>query len=176
MKGEQCHICGKPAYNEAIVEGADVFLCDNCMHYGKRVKRAAVPKSPNFGFGGQHAATHPTTPLLPKTTPYHHEYYAVEGYGMIIKGAREALHLTRQELGNKLFISENVIERLEDELLKPELKIARKLQDYLKIKIIEEEKPPTADETKDFQGSRNKPSATGTTFADVVDIKTKQKK
>ncbi|MFH0971214.1 MAG: multiprotein bridging factor aMBF1 [Candidatus Micrarchaeota archaeon] len=171
---QECHICGKPAVSEALVEGARVYLCDSCIRYGKPIQKPIQSR------------THNATPY-PPTMPAAHqrqaftpkEYGAVENYGEKIRNSREAMHLTRKELANTLFINENVIERLEDELLKPEHKVAEKLEKFLKIKIIEEEgageDPEKLRKELDAMHKAGK-AAGGVTFGDVVDIKMRQKK
>lgn len=85
--------------------------------------------------------------------------------------------MTRKELGEKLFISENVIERIEHEYLKPDLKTAQKLEQFLKIKIIQEDVPEKVDDgKKELAEMRKQNKGSGNlTAGDVIEIKTRKK-
>ncbi|MEK6954917.1 MAG: multiprotein bridging factor aMBF1 [Candidatus Micrarchaeota archaeon] len=167
MKTPDCYICGNPAMGEAIVEGARVQVCGVCVKYGKPVS-SPIPSRP---ISNTSAKTSQTI-----STAISHEYSVVDGYGKIIAHAREKMGLTRHQLANTLFITENVIERLEAEHLKPEHKVAQKIEKFLTIKLLEENIPGKVDKLReemlsDFQG-KGKDSFT---VADVIDIKTKKK-
>lgn len=118
------------------------------------------------------------SPYFQKSARPHIDFIAVEGYGRLIKKSREALHLSRKQLANTLFISENVIERLEDEALKPERRVAEKLEQFLKIKIIREDVKSKAESPADEAEKTPHESGSpgGLTLADVLDVKVTGKK
>jgi putative transcription factor len=100
------------------------------------------------------------------------ELEVVEGYGRTVRQARERAGLTRMELARKLFIVENVLERIESEHLKPNEAVAKKLEKELGITLLgprgaDEDKP----QAKSF--SSGQPSGRGLTLADLVEIKKK---
>jgi putative transcription factor len=64
------------------------------------------------------------------------EYEVVEGYGEIIKKAREKINLSRQDLAAKIKIKENILKRIEAEKLTPDEELARRIEKELKIKIL----------------------------------------
>ncbi len=170
---QECHICGKPASAQALVEGAKVFLCENCLHFGKRIEQPVQPRGATQV--NLQAIHHPLAYSKPTVRPSDHA--TVEDFGDKIRNAREQLHLTRKELANTLFISENVIERLEDELLKPDIRTAEKLEKFLKIRLIEVEGSASANEEqkKALDEMHRQAKAGGTTFGDVVDLKIRKK-
>jgi putative transcription factor len=65
------------------------------------------------------------------------EYEVVEDYGSIIRKAREEKNLTQKKLGEKIYERESVISHIESGKMIPEIKIARKLEKLLNIKIVE---------------------------------------
>ncbi len=135
----ECHICGNEAVAIGIVEGARVHLCPNCVQFGKDVKTPPVNRE--VAYRSQQPTNQSQLHQKVPAKEIVRDFNAVQGYGDLIKNAREGLNLTRRELANTLFISENVIERLEHESLKPDHKTAQKLEKFLKIKLISEEVP-----------------------------------
>lgn len=62
----------------------------------------------------------------------------VENYGAVIRQAREKLGLTQAELAMKIAEKLSVIKKVEAERLKPDERLAQKLERALKIRLIEE--------------------------------------
>ncbi|MFA6329888.1 MAG: multiprotein-bridging factor 1 family protein [Candidatus Micrarchaeia archaeon] len=148
-----CDICGRPATTKAIVEGATLSVCGRCVSYGRELSAPTIrrPNQPR--------------PMV--------ELEVVEGYGSTVRHARERSGLTRQELARKLFILENVLERIENEHLKPNEAVAKKLEKELGITLLgprngDEGKP----QTKPFSNA-GQSSGRGLTLADLVEIKKK---
>ena len=145
-----CDICGRPATTKAIVEGATLSVCARCVSYGRELCAPTIrrPNAPR--------------PMV--------ELEVIEGYGRTVRQARERAGLTRMELARKLFIVENVLERIESEHLKPNEAVAKKLEKELGITLLgsrDEDKP----QAKSF--SSGQPSGRGLTLADLVEIKKK---
>lgn len=65
------------------------------------------------------------------------EYLIVEGYGELIRRAREKMGLTREALAALVGEKESTIRRVEAEQLEPTLELARRLEKTLKIKLLE---------------------------------------
>ncbi len=147
-----CDICGKPAVGRAIVEKAEVNVCNVCARYGRML---STPRQ-------QAAAAH--LPMSQK------EVLLVQGYGVVISRARTAVGLTRMELAAKLNLREKDVEHFEAEKTKPTDGDVRKLENFLKIKLLTESiaVAPAA-----VQRSRS--SFSGITLADIVEIKDKRK-
>lgn len=120
-----CEICGKKAkLREAIVEGSVVSVCDDCLSFGK-----AVPLQ------GKKADV---TPRVPRKIEVEREMeLVVSNYSDIIKQGRERMDLTQEEFAKKLSERESVIHSLESGKLKPSLALARKLERFLGVKLIE---------------------------------------
>ncbi len=176
---DECYICGQPAATEGLVEGARVFLCGNCMGYGTPIatNRPIPSKYPQKTSSSGSLYPSTFTASKPSGTPFHHDIIPVPNYGEVLKNAREKMNLTRKQLGETLFISENVIERIEHEQLKPDLKTAQKLEQFLKIKIVEEELAGKVDDAeKELKEMRKQNKGSGNlTAGDVIEIKTRKK-
>lgn len=92
-------------------------------------------------------------------------YEFVDGYGEIIRKAREKLGLTREELGALIQDKASVIKKIENEELKPTIELAKKLEKVLKVKILVE----VSEEVEEFfkpQSPKTKPS--GLTLGDLL--------
>ncbi|MBI5224619.1 TIGR00270 family protein [Candidatus Micrarchaeota archaeon] len=161
---EYCHVCGKEAFDEALVEGAKVYLCPRDLRFGTPLKKA----SQNYS-----STSNIKTQIQPERI---HEHELVDGFGSKIKDARDALDLTRKDLAGKLFIMENVLERIESESLKPDVKTAQKIQRFLKITIIKEASQSVDSLKKDLEALAKSSGKNSVTIGDVISFKTKNKK
>jgi len=87
----------------------------------------------------------------------------VEGFYIRIKNARERMGLSQEELAAQLNEKATLIKKIEQGEVKPPIELARKLEKFLKIQIIEEV-------TEDYQYgpflSKTQPS--GYTLGDVM--------
>lgn len=163
---EECQICGKPAEFKGIVEGAKVFLCARDSRFGRVTGSINEPEQAP----SRPAASTPSRPHAP-------DFEVVEGFGALIVKARESLGLSRHDLAARLFVMENVLHRIEQEHLKPDKDTAAKLERFLKIKLIVEEKQgaeKTKDELDKMRLDRSRKGDKELTLADVINIKTKK--
>ena len=118
---DECGVCGGDAVGEGLVEGARLWLCEDCLRYADKV------------FAKQQAARQQA--VLPKKK----ELVLVEGFGRLIQKAREAKNLSRRQFAEKVLIRENELTSFEEEKLKPVEDVAKKIGFALGIKILEEE-------------------------------------
>lgn len=121
----ECEICGKrDAVCLVHIEGAKMNACAGCaqggqiLHYFDNEKQEI-----------QHL------PAMART-----EEEIVDGYGKIIAEARMKMKLTIEELGLKIGEKANYIEHVEKEIMLPSLVLARKLEKFFRIKLINKEK------------------------------------
>ena len=120
---EYCQVCGKPAEDEAFLEGARVWLCGKCLRFGKAVaKPRPVPAA--------HAAVGPAR---------FGEVGVVDGFGGIIRKAREGRRISLPDLAKKIFVNEKELAKIEREELTPAEGVARKLERELGIKLLQTE-------------------------------------
>ena len=74
----------------------------------------------------------------PKKDLLAEEYEYVEGFGEIIRKARESMGLSQEELASLVKEKATVIKKIEHEEFHPPLDLARRLEKVLKIRIIQE--------------------------------------
>lgn len=144
----ECEICGKNTkLLRARIEDAVMSVCSDCAKFGEVIPEQKIEKKPE------------ERPL---------EFIEVDpSYPSIVKLKREALGLTREQLAKKLNEKISVIERIEHGKMRPDNKVAKKLEKALGIKIlgyheneVKIEKKPNKD----------------VTLGDVVELKIKKRK
>lgn len=97
------------------------------------------------------------------------EYELIDGYGKIIKNARERLKLKREDLAAKLGIKRSHLENIELERIKPSITLAKKFERFLGIRILEIVEETVVSVTP-------QPLGTSLTLGEVIKLKKKGKK
>ncbi|AWX33352.1 multiprotein bridging factor aMBF1 [Methanosphaera sp. BMS] len=139
-----CEICGTEIKGEPYktkIDNSLMITCKECSRYGK-VQRKPQPKvNKNIKKGNKNNMRNNSYNQRPANKSYTRkpdvEYEIVEDYGSIIRKAREEKNLTQKKLGEKIYERESVISHIESGKMIPEIKIARKLEKLLNIKIVE---------------------------------------
>jgi len=162
-----CEICGsevKGKPNYILVDGAKLLVCRNCAKYGPKVvvkesKKEIFPRT--------------TTPRIrrPKQKASHFrtrepELEIVQNYGARIRNARIKLGLSLEDFAKKINEKESWLRKIESNKVQPPIHIARKLERFLGIKLVEvstEAEIPPVTKHKEI------------TFGDVVDFKKRKK-
>ncbi len=128
----RCEVCGKPIRGEPIyrvIEGARMMVCPECARFGTEWK--PPPSRPK---------RRRRADLLEEVE----SLQPVEGYGDLIRRARERMGLTQEELGMKLGEKASVIRKLEREELVPDRRLAEKIKRVLRIEVLAPEAPAPA--------------------------------
>ena len=159
----RCEICGKSIEGRPLrtkIDGSLMEVCENCSKFGKiqkippkprnLLKKTSKPKNKNVQ-QRRIRRDEPTEEL-------------VENYNILIRKKREEKGWSREDLGNKINEKVSVINRLESGKMVPDIKLAKKLENTLKIILIE--KFDDID-LESFKSS----SSNGPTLGDIVKIK-----
>ena len=119
-----CEICGKRFDNleRAIVEGVLINVCHDCSKFGKVITIKKPLIEPERIISVQRREE--TEDI-------------VDNYAELIKQAREKKGLKQEELAMNIAEKESIIHKIETRSLKPSFKLARKLEQFLGIKLIE---------------------------------------
>lgn len=149
----QCELCGREdELVEAVVEGSILSVCNQCSKYGhviaiKKTKVAETPKKIELKLEDDILEV------------------VVKDYSEKVKKAREGKKLTQEELAKKINEKESLVQKIESGHLEPSLYLAKKLENFLQIKLIEKES--NGEKVKiDFKGN-------GLTIGDLVSFKNK---
>ena len=129
-KLDPCELCGKhDRLKHAIIEGVILAVCSKCSTFGKAI---ILPKNKK------------EDSRIPRKIPIENTVEIITTqYPKLIKDSRERLNLKQGELAQKISEKESVIQHLESGSLEPSFNLARKLERFLNIKLIEEYSEPS---------------------------------
>lgn len=141
-------MCGKsvPKTQRVMVDNAVLNLCDSCSKFGKPLDKKPEPIT--MKYNAPAPRTYNTTPRATaphkvKSKPPRRERSDLDSlevspeYPDIVKEAREKLEWTQEELALKILEKKNVVAKIERGELMPSVKLARKLEKLLDVKLIE---------------------------------------
>jgi putative transcription factor len=122
-----CDVCGRDDVRAVIlIEGAKMVACGSCARSNKILYRLDENEEGH------------TVELKPKRKgPMDSSEEVVEGYGLIIRKAREKSGLKISVIAEKINEKESYLDAIENERLTPTFLVARKLERELGIKLIE---------------------------------------
>jgi len=120
-----CDMCGKEApLCKSRLEGTTLDVCPQCTRFGKAVQ---IPRAPKI---------RQTQAYLPARKEI--LQIITEDYPRKIKHAREKLGMNQEEFAKRLNEKCSIMQKIEAGQFKPSIDMARKLENILKIRIIEE--------------------------------------
>ncbi len=129
-----CDLCGNPAvFGTYLIESVELDVCKECSRYGAK----APPKRDVPSILAQKQAHEQRR--LHLEFPEEKEAL-IEGYGRLIRTKREKLGITQLQLGKMVAERESIINKIEAEDFTPSLSFAKRLEQALKIKLVEEVK------------------------------------
>ena len=152
----RCEICGKKIIGTPLktkIESSIMLTCNECSKFGK-VQKAPKPISDRRISALRRRTFRTKEP----------DYEVVEDFNVLIREAREKKGWSREDLGEKVYEKVSVINRLESGRMIPDLKLARKIEGSLGIKLLEKTPETLADE---MDGSKVKRA----TIGDIAIIK-----
>jgi putative transcription factor len=143
-----CELCGYDgSLHRGIVEGTMLHLCSKCLKFGNAIN----VKGPAEDLVKQR--------LQRKTRPFYSQKFEkkeenlVGNYYNLVKKARQGMGKTQEEVAQAIAERASVIQRVESGSLEPPLKLAKKLEQFFKIKLIEERKKVSSDLLGSFGAS-----------------------
>jgi len=131
-----CDLCGKGSdLIKAEIEGSFLNVCGKCSKFGRIVEENSFMKS----VYEKEKTVFLNKQKDKKVEKKEREFVdtVVSDYFARIRKARESLRLTQKELGEKIAEKESIIHKIESGLMEPNLKLAKKLESFFKIKLIE---------------------------------------
>ena len=121
-----CEVCGNPVRGQPSrveIDGALLMVCSSCAKLG-----TAVPMPVEV--------SRPAPSRVPSGGGMDSELEVDPDYSTIVKGAREKLGLTQEQLGRMINVKPSVISHVETGKLKPDLALARTLMHQLKVNLL----------------------------------------
>ncbi|HIH31611.1 TPA: TIGR00270 family protein [Candidatus Woesearchaeota archaeon] len=142
-----CELCGsKQAVYDSEIEGSLMKVCEDCSKFGKS------SRSKKINIVIKEKRIEDNEPV----------FVFMNGYGAIVKRAREKLGLKQEEMAKRLNEKESLLHQIESEHIKPNVDLARKLERELRIKILEEIKDDKSNSKPNLTQSRS------LTFGDFI--------
>jgi putative transcription factor len=140
-----CELCGRECKGgkEAIIDGAKMFVCPDCMKYAEGFVQPEPVRS---------STPPPQQTLVKKTLNIERDIYKAKGmekelvtnWNHVIEQARKKKGLTREELGFRIGERTVTIAKLENGDLRPSDQTITKLEKELGIQLMEDVKEVTA--------------------------------
>jgi putative transcription factor len=150
----KCDVCGSEGkLYKAIIESAQLNVCNECSKFGKVT---GVVQQTSDKTAPEAKSSEPKTEIME---------IVVEDYAEKIKKKREQLGLKQEELAKKINEKESLIQNIESGRYEPSIGLAKKIQGFLKIKLMEE---------YEERHERQKETKTDSfTIGDIIKIKKK---
>ncbi len=132
----ECEICGKPVPEHnpirAKIEGSVMIVCKECSKLGKIQKAPPKPK-----FVQQKNKQQKNKPNRNYSRNDEPSEELIEDFDFAIRKARESRDWSREVLGKKINERVSVITRIETGKMTPDIKLTKKLEKALDIKLLE---------------------------------------
>jgi putative transcription factor len=159
-----CDICSSQDRTYKIeVEGSILNVCEKCASFGKVVGKVKQELPEKKKKKLEKAAEKLAEEKAKKETET--IQIITPNYSSIIRKAREKQGLKQEELAKKIAEKESVIHKLESGIIIPTIQLARKLEKFLRVKLIETVEMDSSD------SGEKKSGFDGVTLGDLIRIK-----
>lgn len=145
-------MCGSDSGTiKAVIEGVELNVCQKCSRFGKILVKPRI----KFQQKEDHHAQEEE--IIEMISP---------DYSDKIKKARESLNLNQEDLAKKLNERESFLHKIESGHIEPSIMVAKKLESFLNIKLIEKH--------RETYEKKEKSRSDSLTIGDMIKIKNKQ--
>ncbi len=125
----RCDMCGseEQLFNTKL-EGAEMQVCKSCSNYGEVISKVTKAKEKKEDKSEV------------REEPERSKVITVikDGYPEMIKSERESRGLKQEEMAHKIGEKESVIHHLETGRMEPSIDLARKVEKFLDIELVDE--------------------------------------
>ena len=152
-----CEMCGKKTdLFKAIIEGIQIKVCSTCGKFGRVIKQVNPLENKKKEKVEKISKEEESSEIIQTIS---------DNYSEKVKKARELIGLKQEELAKKLSEKESVIHKIETGHYEPNLILAKKLERFLKISLIEEQ------EIEKSKNNTAPSSSAGLTIGDLIKLK-----
>ena len=150
----QCDICGKEAVlHRTKIEGTIMNVCRECSSYGVELKEPQPVGRPTRAF------SKPREEVVEQV---------MEGFASVIRNKREQLGLKQEDFAKRISEKESLVHKLETGHITSSIKLARKIEKFLGIRLVEQIKGQP-----DMESVKAAKPSTGFTLGDIIKVKKK---
>lgn len=171
----RCEVCGGQIYGKprkALIEGAKMIVCQECAKLGSINSEPEVKSSMPSHVSVKRTRRTPAPVFLTRrtTASVPEDLEIKEGFGSLVRTARERLGLSQEDLGKKIGEKVSILRKIEVERINPDRRLARKLEHFLKVELL----VPTKDYEIPEDLSARPPSVV--TLGEIAELKTKSRR
>lgn len=167
----RCEVCGRKIHGKpvkAIIEGAKLTVCGECSKHGTIVWEATkptfIPKTKTAP--AMQSKSVKTQGIEKVQTTMESALELVDDYDVRVRHAREKMGLTHEDLGKRINEKVSVLKKVETRKIKPDDKLAAKLEHVLRIKL----RTPASEEKEVSKATISKPSSRELTLGDIIKL------
>lgn len=125
-----CDLCGKEAELYLTeVEGTRLSVCHGCSKYGEVIKKIILESPKEKKKKQARLVRLPEKEIIQLVVP---------NYAGMIRNKREKLGLKQKDLAKNISEKESRMSKIESGVMEPSINLARKLEKFLKVKLVEE--------------------------------------
>jgi putative transcription factor len=162
----RCEVCGREIFGNPlyrVIEGGKLTVCGQCAQFSQQEWDPANPQARKTPTRRRSAE-----PRRRSDIDTAENMDLIEGYGMILKRARQKKGISIEDFSKQIREKESVVKKLEKENMNPPMNLVKKLQDALGVKILEESAAASGTMLSRPMGPR--------TLGDMIKIKDATKK
>ena len=152
-----CDMCGTETEGlfKTNIEGSELNVCENCSKFGKVISEVRIKE------------IKPKKVKEDKTYGPENEivFVIVEDYAEKIRKRREELGLKQEDFAKKINEKQALIHKIETGHFEPSVELTRKIERFLKVRLIEKKEVVHEKASKEKEGYF--------TIGDIINIKNK---
>ncbi len=167
---KECPVCGSIIWGKGqrvLLEGAKITVCHNCAQYGVKIQKLSTSTYIKSSFS-RDRAIRPKRQALKK--PRIDDLEIIPDYAKKIRNARNTLGFNQDQFAQKLNEKPSLLKRIETGKVEPTIKLAKKIEDVYKIKIIKK----VTEIEADVSNNKYMKKSSGTSLGDLAFIKKKK--
>ncbi|MBN2458818.1 TIGR00270 family protein [Candidatus Woesearchaeota archaeon] len=146
------------------LEGSMLNVCEKCASFGRVIGKIRPEEAPKQKKRQEQKAKEELS-LAKARKETETIQMIVPSYPELIRKSREKMGLKQEDFAKKLNEKESVIQKLESGIMKPSIDLARKLERFLKVRLVDEIEVEAGSTGMKAKGSE------GLTIGDLINIK-----
>ncbi len=167
---KECPICGSIIWGKGqrvLLEGAKITVCYNCAQHGIKINKppSSTQIKKSYSYDKNHS---PKRQVVKKD--FVDDLEIIPDYAKKIRNKRNSLGLNQDQFAQKLNEKPSLLRRIEAGKAEPNIKLAKKIEDVYKIKILKK----TDEIEANVQNNQYMKRSTGTSLGDIAFIKKKK--